>query len=80
MVKYDLYENQYAEVYELKNANAYEFYYKGRFVRCKKMKDVLKVFADQKDSIQLYIKKEGINFSNVADALKLIDYCLGFEL
>ena len=77
---HDLYENQYAEVYELKNANAYEFYHKGRFVRCKKMKDVLKVFPGQKDSIQLYIKKERINFSNVADALKLIDYCLGFKL
>ncbi len=76
----DLYENQSAEVYELENENIYGFYLNGRFVKCKKVKDILKVFSDRKDSIQLYIKKEGINFSKVADALKLIDYCLGFEL
>lgn len=75
---HDIYENQYAEVYELKNENTYGFYHKGRFVICKNTKDVLKVFSGQKDSIQLYIKKEGINFNNQADALKLINYCLGF--
>ena len=47
-------------------------------VICKmyEMKDVLKVFADQKDSIQLYIK---INFSNITDALKLVTL-VGFKL
>lgn len=72
------YKKQLVEVRELENSNNYWFFINDKPIKCKSIKDLIKVFPDRKNDILAFVNEKGIDFKNASDAVELIGYCLEF--
>lgn len=70
------YKNQSTAVYNQKNTNVYWFYIDNKPMRCRNLKDLLRIFPDKKDKINAFVKEKSIDFSKTTDAVLLIEYSM----
>lgn len=59
--------------------NEYWFQLDGRYKKCKKVKDVFKLFPNKENEINEFLKKHSVAYGHVEDMLALLDYCLGLS-
>ncbi len=67
------------EVYRKKSDNTYYFQKNGKLNKVKTVKHLQKLFPLHKEAIHHFVKENGIDMRIPADALCLIDYCLGLD-
>lgn len=72
------YKNESADVYEHKNNNTYWFFISNKAVKCRNIKDLIKLFPENNTEINDFVKNNNIDFSIANDAVKLIGFCLKY--
>lgn len=70
------YVQQSIDVFSLKNRNEYWFKKNGKFVKCKRLKDLFKYFPDKKKRIKDYISKNNLEFKKATDAINIIAFAI----
>lgn len=65
-----------AEITKIENNNEYWFYVKGKLVKCRNEKNLMKQFPNNKEQLRDFIKREKIRFKNPTDAIRLINFAL----
>lgn len=70
------YRNELFEVYDQTNKNEYWLFRKGKPVKCKNEKTLLKLFPGKEEQTRTYIKQNKLDFGNANDVIRLLDYCL----
>lgn len=67
------------EVYRRKSDNTYYFQMNGKMNKVKSVKHLQKLFPLHKGSIKRFVEEYGIDMKIPAEALYLIDYCMGLD-
>lgn len=72
-------ERKSAEVQSLKNQNEYWLRRDKKIVKFKDKKSLLKLFPEEEEEINDFIRKNKIDMKIIPNVVELIDYCLGLE-
>lgn len=76
---YDAQGTYSKDVWKRKNDNTYYFLYKGKLRKIKSEKQLRKQFKNKEQEIKDFCDKEEIDFKEITDALRLIDFCLSLS-
>jgi len=72
----NVYENQSADVHKIVYQNEYAFTYNTKKIRFKNQKQLINALPAHKESLNEFLKTEKIDFQNIPDIIRLINYCM----
>lgn len=70
---------QNADVYRLRNSNDYYLMMEGKYQKASTLKQILKLFPEQRTAIETYVEEKHTDFHKPMSVLELLNYCLSIH-
>lgn len=68
-----------ADVYRLQNTNDYYLLLEGKYQKASTLKQILKLFPDQRTAIEAFVEQKQTDFHKPISVLELLNYCLSIH-
>lgn len=68
-----------ADIYRLQNTNDYYLWMGGKYQKANTLKQILKLFPEQRTSIEAFVEEKHTDFHKPISVLELLDYCLSIN-